>query len=344
MKQETLRGKNSLEIGKQLGKIYKKNGFSVDWVNIKRDVYIQQLKIYRKHFPDFLEELEGVAITGGYDQDKLNYSFIGNSVAWLMSKPRYVRTACSVFGFKKDRNVFVGRNYDWLPATEKAFKIYKTYNDRAYRYLTVSDMNIYKERTAIKDQVYLPIDCINEKGLFIGLTASINNDWAFGLSSMHIIKLIAENCKNVQEAVKVFNKVPLNCAKNFFIADAKGNMAIIEHFSGLNMKVITPKEDILIKTNHYIDPEFATRDKVLAYRPATNTFLRYYEILREVNLRKKTFSQKSITEILNKKGSYLMQNSPTARSIWTLSLNMTKKQYVLHYDLFNKRKSLKLKI
>ncbi len=344
MKMETFKAKDSFELGEQLGKIYKKNGFAVDWVTVKKDIYDRQLTIYKKHFPSFLEELRGLATVGGYDQEKLNYAFIANSVAWLMSKPRYAASACSVFGFKKDKDLFVGRNYDWLPATEKVFKVYKTLNKKTYSYLTISDMNIYKERTTLADQAYLPIDCINENGLFIGLTASINNDWAFGLSSMHIIKLIAESCKNVEEAVKIFKKVPLNCAKNFFVADSEGNMAVIEHFSGLNVKVLHPQDDLLIKTNHYNDPEFSKKDKVLVYKPAITTYLRYYEILREVNMRRKTFAQTDIAKILNKKGSYLLQNSKTARSIWTLSLNMTKRQYTLYYDLFGRKKSLKLKI
>lgn len=345
MKIETFKAKNSFELGEKFGKIYRKNGHEFDYVQINQDIYSQQLKIYQKHFPNFLEELEGMAASGGYDKDKLKYDFIAASVERIMSHPRFVPpTACSVFGLKKNDDLFVGRNYVWLKATENIFKVYRTMNQKTYRYITISDMYIYKQQTAPKDLYYLPIDCINEKGLYIGLTASINNDCAFGLSSMHIIKLIAEKCKNVKEAVSVFKTVPLNCAKNFFIADAEGNMAIIEHFSGLNLKVLYPKDNLLIKTNHYIDPEFANKDRVLAYKPVSDTFLRYYEILREVNLRKETFVQGDIPEILNKKNSYILQNSLTSRSIWTLSLSMTKKQYVLYYNLFGKKKSLKLKI
>src|SRR6187551_687724 len=106
MKMETFKGKNSLEIGKAFGKVYKKNGFAIDWVNIDQDIYMRQLEIYKKHFPSFLEELRGIAAAGGYDQDKLNYAFIGNSVQWLKSKPRYMRTACSIFGLKKDKDLF----------------------------------------------------------------------------------------------------------------------------------------------------------------------------------------------------------------------------------------------
>ena len=345
MKIQTFKAKDSFELGKQFGKIYKKNGYEVDWVTINQGVYSRQMKIYQKHFPSFLEELKGIAVVGGYDQDKLIYDFIGASVERMKSHPRFVPpTACSVFGLKKDDDLFVGRNYVWLKETEKIFKVYKTLNQKTYRYITVSDMNIYKQRTATKDLLYLPIDCINEKGLYIGLTASINNDWSFGLSSMHIIKLIAEGCGSVEDAVKIFKTVPLNCAKNFFIADAEGNMAVVEHFSGLNLKVLYPKDELLIKTNHSLDPEFAKKDKVLAYKPSSDTFIRYYEILRELNLRKGSFTQSDVTTILNKRDSYTLQRSPTSWSIWTLSMNMTKRQYVLYYNLFGKKKSLKLKI
>lgn len=344
MKIHTFKARDSFELGKQFGVAYKKNGLDVEYIQIQPALYARQLRIYKKHFPQFLEELRGVAAVLDCDVDKLIYSFIAAPTERLMAHPRFTRTACSVFGFSKGDDLFVGRNYDWLPQTEDWFQIYKVQNPKTYSYLVVSDMDVYQQPTQPEDLRYLPIDCINEKGLFIGLTASINNDVSFGLWSMHIIKLIAETCTNVAEAIEVFKTVPHNCTKNFFLADASGAMAVVEHFSGKRIKIVYPENDLLIKTNHYIDPAFAKKDKILWYKPTNTTFLRYYEILREVNLRRKTFQQKDIPDILNRNGSYLLQNTPTARSIWTLSLNMTKRKYVLYYDLFGKRKSIALKL
>ncbi|MFZ2072360.1 MAG: C45 family peptidase [Minisyncoccia bacterium] len=344
MKIEKFKGKNSFEIGQEFGKIYKKEGYSVDWIKIDKKIFAKQMQIYKKHFPSFLEEIKGIANSGNYDLDKLTYSFIAEHVSWEALKNKHLRHACSIFGYKEGKNLFVGRNYDWIPVTENIFRCEEVINKQKYSYIAISDMHIIKHYTKPKYQLYFPIDAINEKGLFIGLTASINEDWSFGLPSMHIIKLIAEDCKNVKEAINIFKQVPLNCAKNFFIADSSGNMAVIEHFSGLDFKVLKPKDNILIKTNHYNDPKFAKKDMVLKHRPTITTFLRYYEALMGINTFKDKFKQEDIIKILNNKDSYLLQNSPNVRSIWTLSLNMTKKKYLLYYDLFGKKKSIKLKI
>ena len=50
---------NYFEIGKQQGEIYKKRGMDISKVKIDRALYDKQLAIYRKHYPQLLEELNG---------------------------------------------------------------------------------------------------------------------------------------------------------------------------------------------------------------------------------------------------------------------------------------------
>jgi predicted choloylglycine hydrolase len=330
------------EIGQQQGKIYKKNGMSFDDVKIDPVIYRNQLKVYQKYYPEFLEQLKGMAIGGDFNQEKLIYSFITNEL--VNYKRRFgLDKACTIFGYKDKNDLFVGRNYDWIPETEKVFEVYKIVLPKRNSYMAFSDMSLGSStKTDPKYLSHSVDDIINDKGLFIGLTFAFCEKWSYGISFIHIINLIAETCTTVSDAIKVFEKIPICAPKNFFIADKNGNMAVVEHTSK-KFKVIYPKSDVLIQTNHYIDPLLAKEDTVLKRMPFHNTFIRYYETLQKINIEKPTFNFDSIIKILGRKGSYTCQDFPTIKTIWTLGLDMKNKKYKIYWNHFGTRKSKDLK-
>ena len=331
------------ELGKQQGKIYSKNGMSFKNVKINPKIYENQLRVYEEYYPEMLQELEAMAEAGNFDKDKLIYSFLCNEILWYTDKFS-LKKACTIFGVKSKNGIFVGRNYDWLPITEKFFEAYKFNNPKRNTFIALTDMAIGSEAGAnLKDMFYNADDAINDKGLFIGLTFAYNDNWSYGLSCVHIVKLIAETCSTTEEAIKVFGKVPLCCPKNFFIADKNGKMAVVEHTSK-KFKVLYPKDNVLIQTNHYVDSELANEDTVLREVPYHNTFIRYYETLQKINFKKDKFHFSDIINVLGTPNSYTCQNFPGIKTIWTLALDMKNQKYKLFWDLFGKRKEKVLKI
>ncbi len=377
MHSQTFSG-NFFEIGKQQGKIYAKNKMSFKHVKIDKELYKKQLTIYKKFYPELLSEFEGMAQAGNFDKDKLIYQFItaelrcyrdwfeletdidsmsdnvhdktnilnrSNNVSKLnLSQKQTPGKACTIFGYKKDGKLFVGRNYDWLPKTEKIFTTYTLKNPERNSFIAVTDGGYGSEAgNDIKNVFYNVNDAINNKGLFIGLTFAYNDKWSYGLSCVHICKLIAETCSTVKDAIKVFEKIPVCCPKNFFIADKNGDMIVIEHTSQ-QFKILYPKNDILIQTNNYIDAELAKEDTALKSLSIHNTFIRYHETFQRIHLYENKFNINKIITILGKKGTYVCQNFPGIKTIWTLALDMTNKKYKLYHNLFGKRKERMLKV
>ncbi len=191
---------------------------------------------------------------------------------------------------------------------------------------------------------YDPDDAINDKGLFIGLTFAHDNKWSYGLSCTHMIKLIAETCPTVKDALKVFKRVPLCYPKNFFIADDKGNMAVVEHTSSKRFRIVYPENGVLIHTNHYLDAGLAKEDRVLAEEPSHNTFVRYYEALRKINQRKEKFQLSDIMKILGNTSSCVCQTGPNFQTIWSLALDMKKRRYKLYWDITSNRNARNIRI
>lgn len=326
------------EIGKQQGLIYKKNKMSFDKVKIDKGLFTNQLNIYRRHYPQLLEEFKGMAETGGFDEDKLIYYFIAGELISFRTEFIQQEKACTIFGIQNKRGTFVGRNYDWHPAAQRVFELYKVYPKKRNTFLALTDMGITGTVDAKpKYLFYNADDAINDKGLFIGLTFAYNSNWTYGLSCIHMTKLIAETCDTVNDAIKIFQNVPLCYPKNFFIADKKGNMAVVEHTSR-KFKVVYPDNGILIQTNNYTNPELAREDTVLQKRPTHNTFLRYYESLQKINSHKSTFQLNDAIKILGDKNSYVCQNHPNMKTIWSLALDMKNSKYKLYWNITGTRK------
>ena len=126
MQVKTFKG-NFLEIGKQQGKIYKKNGMDFRNIKINLKLFQNQLRVYKRYYPELLEEFKGMAESGKFDEKKLVYFFITKEISRFI-KRLDIEKACTIFGVKNKKNVFVGRNYDWHPMTERVFELYKVIN------------------------------------------------------------------------------------------------------------------------------------------------------------------------------------------------------------------------
>ncbi len=277
--------------------------------------------------------------------NKLNKPNMSSKSSKLnLSQKQTEGKACTIFGYKKDGKLFVGRNYDWLPKTEKIFTTYTVKNQERNSFIAVTDGAYVAEAgNNLKNLFYNATDAINDKGLFIGINFAYTDKWSYGLSCIHISKFIAETCSTVEESIKVFEKIPVCCPKNFFIADKDGDMVVIEHTSK-RFKIIYPKNDILVQTNHYLDSELAKEDTVLSVLPIHNTFIRCHETFQRIHLYKNNFNLNKIISVLGKKGTYTCQNFPGIKTIWTLALDMTNKKYKMYYDLFKKRNERMLKV
>ena len=321
------------EIGKQLGKIYRKNGKSFGCEKKDKNLYKKQLVIYKKFYPEILEEFQGISEGGNYNYEGVACSNIIGEIDWYKNKTK--RSSCTIFGVQNKFGTFVGRNYDWYPKTTAS--IYKYNNPQSFKCVAVTDNN-YGIEPKKEDITYYIDDAINEKGLYIGITFAHGANISSGLASEHIRKLIIEKCKNVSEALEIFKKIPICCPKNFFIADKTGRMVVVEHASGKNFKIIRPENGILIKTNHYLDPKLIKQDLIFKNRPTNSTYVRYYELLRNINLiGVNNIKQTDITKLILDKKSYIQQNSLNTKTIWSLSMDMKKGKYEFYYKGSKKR-------
>jgi predicted choloylglycine hydrolase len=245
------------EIGKQMGKSMKEYKFKpITRKAWNKENFAGQFKAYTQYYPEKLEEINGMAHglkLNEKDRAKLLYQMID------IDK---VKHGCSIFGY----HGLIGRNYDWWPEAKKLVDVYVVKNPKFNYTIGVSDGGITTRVHTDKKHVILTgADFYNNNGLFIGYTYAFSKSWNYGLTYSDYMRKISETCNTVKDVLDVIKTLPLSVPKNFYVADKSGESILIEHNSGTEYKIIRPTNDLLIKTNIYLNKDFIKKYD-LAYK------------------------------------------------------------------------------
>jgi predicted choloylglycine hydrolase len=138
-------------------------------------------------------------------------------------------------------------------------------------------------------------DGMNEMGLVVSQTStgmpvgnfnSARKPAIVGLQFWAVIRSVLENCKNVDEAIKLSMEMPIAYNINMLVADRDGNAALIESFDGEKaVKKIDAgtKENFICSTNHIHLEELKHHDP----KSMRNSLYRYELINNTLNSKEK---------------------------------------------------------
>ncbi len=324
-----------IDFGEYLAEKLKERNHNFD-TNVNRRTLNKQLKIYKKYWPEILEESKAVANYLGMPEVDILYDEIASTIDQQKLHVKMAHDAktdaCTIFAIYENGKTFVGRNYDWDPSARDYFQCYDLKIGKSYRYFAFSDEGTYPRHYGRRTWKLYMEDAINECGLYIGLTASKLREkyWNYGFSSYHMIRYIAEHCKTTKEALVVFAKIPVAVPKNFLIADKTGDIAVVEH-AAKDYKILRPKKftdaKYIIQTNHCLDPKYAKVDPVLALNPKADTFLRYEEADYLIRAELPNYNFTDTGRIL--RDSHYVYNDDT---IWSLALELSEPRLTYYHD------------
>lgn len=321
------------EVGQQIGQQYKQWGkTSRDFPNSNKPLYQQQLALYQKYFPSYLELLEGVACGAHLDTDTLLQSFLTGFLN-LSLRPR---NTCSVIGLHRNDKVFIGRNYDWREtAQDSARHIVVNFSDGAYSFNALSDMGVWECNVPVAQSKYdIDIeDAWNEHGLFVCLNGAPGESTNTGMCCTHIVQAVTEQCKNTAEAVELISRIPCNDPKFFTIIDRSGDMAVVEKQVHKKAAVVR-STDSLIVTNHFQSKEYSPDNlEIFGYAPFHSTFARReYLALNRIQLTEPSFER--VHDIMLRPP--VLQNwrgkaNGDVVTVWSAVIELTSSQYTITY-------------
>ncbi len=310
------------KVGVQKGKIYRKFGIK----NLKFPINLEHLKkqkaVYKKYYPEYFEELKGIALATKNSIEQVENFFLVKDVLDLPQK------GCTIFGIKNNNGILIGRNYDWRTAAEKFMCYFSAKIEKKNKYVGITD----RDPMALANfngrfHPFEAEDAINEHGLYIGLTAAHHPSRSFGLSSTGIIRWVAENCSSTKEALQFLKNVEIANPKNFFIADSSGDIVVFEQAGG-NKKIIMPEKDFVVKTNHFLDRELASEEIKRNLGNSVSRFSAVQEVLKKSSGKQ---TQDSLIKILRNSEVCANDIKRKWKTIWQLALNLQDKKYFLYH-------------
>lgn len=296
----------------------------------------KQLTIYQKYYPELVAEKLAAAEFLHQNPDFLLYEDLASFVDSQRRRVNHHQHGCTIFAIRENGKVFVGRNYDWLPEAREFFECYDLNITDSNRYFAFSDESVWGRHIGRRSRKLYAEDALNEYGLYIGLTFAHIDKWNYGLSPSHFLRYIAEHCSTTRQALNVFARIPCAIPKNFLIADAKGDLAIVEHTSRDYAVVRPGANGVLVQTNHCIAPKLQSVDHILKHNPRTNSFVRSTEAEFLIANQLPNFQFTDLARILRQ--SHYIYNRET---IWSLALELTEQRFNLYYDTAMGQKHVK---
>lgn len=314
------------DYGQFLANRLRQNGHSF-YNTANMNTLARQLKIYQTFYPELITEITTTAAALNVAPDLLLYEELASSVDQQRRRVRRHTHGCTIFAIHEGDKTFVGRNYDWLPQAREFFESYDLAIEGANHYVGFSDEGVWRRHTGKNTRKPYFEDAINEHGLYIGLTYAHIDKWNYGLKPAHFIRYVAEKRQTTRQALRVFAKIPASIPKNYLIADATGDIAVVEHAAKTYTVVRPSANGVIVKTNHLLSPDLQKMDRILRDDPYTDSFVRQSEANYLISCQLPGFQFTDLWRILRE--SHYIYNEET---IWSLALELSSGRYGFYFD------------
>ncbi|WP_051531348.1 C45 family autoproteolytic acyltransferase/hydolase [Clostridiisalibacter paucivorans] len=208
----------------------------------------EAIELYKTYCPGLMKELEGYA-------NACNMTLSDIAYTWMT----YLTPHCSGLivegSLMKDGHTRLIRNYEFSIADEDLM-LCETRPEGKYAHIGGSLA------------LFGRTEGINECGLAVSMSSCgfpVSNLEGMrppkikGLQFWAVIRSLLENCKDVEEAMELVQKMPIAYNINLYIADSKGNGSIVETMDGeFSFQQISSKSEkkYLCGTNHIVIPTF----------------------------------------------------------------------------------------
>jgi predicted choloylglycine hydrolase len=197
-------------------------------------------QLYDEYCPGLTEEIQGVADSLGLPFEKALFcATIGPPVQGCTH-------AVALPAITANHHLLVARNYD-MALADADLRLCTTRIDGKLNHLGFSDMS------------YGRLEGVNQHGVCVTLSnvwEAIPDDWreSHGLHYAVAVRAALEQCTNLDEAVDLWQRMPIGSVGTFLVADPSGSAACVE-IAGWKRSVkrigATTDEQCLIATNHF---------------------------------------------------------------------------------------------
>jgi len=285
----------SYEVGQQIAEVIRANKlyepFITSGISDPKKLGFKEFKdvqaYLEEYCPGINDEIQGVADGLGVNIEKIMF------YDWILSGSPGMFN-CTHFSIldkaTEDHHVITGRSYEWKPEQEDCI-LYTTRVKGKPKHIGFSTLAFGRN------------EGLNEYGLSITRSGGLFDRKVEnkGFLACFVIRSLLENCKNVEEAMKYMEKVPIIGFPNILITDKK-EILLVECADGVKgFKRINKNspEFYLCSTNSYTHPETVKFNKFNTEWLLDSSKLRREIVERELKAQNPKITIETIRKILS---------------------------------------------
>lgn len=302
------------EAGYKWGRLLLKNGKRLDHCPtfaLAEDKYAfarDCTAVYQKHFPEILDEIQGIADGNEVPAETLQALLFCMYCFEFDNK-------CTCFAFSKGEEVVFARNSDFLVSLEKLYMncLYHLKGGYAFNGNTTAFVQME--------------DGVNQHGLAVGLTFVYPHMRKPGLNAGMLLRYLLEKCETTREALEKLYELPIASAQTLTIADKGGKIAVAE-CNPEEIEVIRPRvgEQFVVTANNF------NSEKMQPYRnPGIDDWRsdeRYQTARHALERNKDGYSLTFAEDLLSGKYGFMCQydRKQNADTVWSVVYDLRKKR------------------
>jgi predicted choloylglycine hydrolase len=289
------------EMGHKYGSILHRHGFRLPVIPKKKlSLGLECRNDVKRFFPEILEEIRGFA-----DACRLDYDQLASFILTIGGE----ENQCSIFAATDGESVFMGRNYDMYYKFKDYLESYLTMPEACYWSLGHTDIFVGRE------------DGVNEKGLAVamsGIVAHISPGIGFPIA----IRYILDKCATVKDGVKFLTEIAHFSTISYLLADASGEMVVVEASPQLTGVRTPGEEGFIVSTNHFVHPEMLD---IPLYEPPDSR-IRYKTIERMLKNRTGELNEGLLKSILSDHTGLICSHRKSIKlgTLWSVVANLNK--------------------
>ena len=229
------------EIGKSFGEFCVRNRinlpeiapFAID--ESRKQFAKECYGIYKRYFPEILEEIEGIEQAGNFENGVLSTLLFS---MYCIGEQAH----CSSFVYQAENGFILGRNSDFLSVLKDL--------SMHCEYCLKENHSFIGNTTAYVEME----DGMNEKGLCIAFTSIVPKKVKAGFNSGLLLRYGLEKCASVEEFVQAVYALPIASAQTYIAMDQK--QAVLIECDGEKVAVeVLKKEGYLCAVNRFNLPQ-----------------------------------------------------------------------------------------
>ena len=266
---------------------------------------------YERDFPAALEELAGLAAGQGCPREDLE-------TVLFTTYALPPACCCSCLAVSNGNGVFFGRNSDFLTAMEP-------YNTHVVYQFSSGGIPFAGNTTSFVQME----DAVNARGLAVGLTSVYTPRLRPGLNAGMALRLLAETCASVEEALDRLRELPLASCQTLTLADKAGNIAVAECGpEGVRVERPGPEGPFVCAANLF------RSDLADPLPPGLDTWRaaeRYDTMRRVLEQEGETITLSGVQALLAGRKGFLCQydRSTGQDTVWSVACDLTRRRCLL---------------